>query len=46
MLTLEHAISPREEMLAYEVLLGRTDSSIQKVIDALRTAAQSGGGHG
>ncbi len=40
MLTLEHVVSPWEEMLAYEVLLGRPDSSIQKVVDALRAAAQ------
>jgi DNA processing protein len=38
MLTVENAISPREEMLAYEVLLGQLDASIKTIVGGLRTS--------
>lgn len=38
MLSIEHAVSPREEVIAYEVLLARLNSSIKSVVDDLRSA--------
>ncbi|MDI1336124.1 MAG: DNA-protecting protein DprA [Lacunisphaera sp.] len=40
MLSLEHVVSPRAEMLAYEVLLAQLDHSIKSVVGNLRSAGQ------
>lgn len=39
-LSIEHAISPRAEMLAYEVLLARLDNSIKSIVGELRLSKQ------